>query len=138
MEVRREISKKELWERFPTVRHLYSYLEDKKGLYLPYYEDMKNRDQAITIDYLVEVLKGAAFPIARGSIRKPPRIKKPVLKLELQEKIEKISNKKCLFLEGRLPAKEWLLEVLYSLNPKDELFTDEEEFKIGITEFPEE
>ncbi len=132
MDVRKPIPKQELREIFPTVGTLYNYLEDKKGLYLPFYGGDGNRDQSITVDYLFEILKGTAFSIRRENIKKPPRVKKACLKWELQEKIEKVSNKKCLFPEGRLPSKEWLLEVLYSLDPSDEVFTMESELEKSV------
>src|SRR5690242_5023322 len=125
MDLRKEIPKRELREKFPTAESLYSHLEIAKGFYLPVYEDAQNRDQAITIDYLFDVLNGSAFAIQREAIKKPPRLQKSCLKIELKEKIEKLSSKPCLFPEGRLPAKEWLVEVLYSLNPQDELFVED-------------
>ncbi len=120
------------------MESLYNYLESEKGVYLPYFLDAKNRDQSITIVDLFDILTCVAFSVKREAIKKPPRIKKTILKCELQTKIEQIANQKCFLPKGRSLSKDLLVEVLYSLNPKDELFSEEiEAEKSAIKEISE-
>lgn len=56
VEAKKTITKKELRDIFPRVELLYNYLEDREGLYLPYFKNTKNRDQSITVDYLYDTV----------------------------------------------------------------------------------
>ena len=104
MEEYKSLTKKEVYHIFSRWR--YHYLEDKRGLYLPDYKDVEARDQAITFDYLFDVLTYEAFSIQRRIIKKLLRRKRTCFKSNLKRKSEQITNQKCHFPPGKPPSKQ--------------------------------
>lgn len=117
---------KELNNRLPNLKILYEILVDNKGYYLPKWES-----KSCTYSYLMKIVKDSTiFKVMRQNITKPPMIKQTKTIEDLLDIIGSILTKKGLSLGfdiDKRPDKEWVLNILYFLEPKNPVFFFEEE-----------
>jgi hypothetical protein len=90
----------------------------EKGYYLP---DIRSR--IITTDYLVKVSKGINFGIKSDQIKSHPLERKRWSSLDM---VSWLSNRlyplELGFSSNKLPNRKWLLDVVWSIEPKHEIF----------------
>lgn len=99
------------------VQNFYYALVDK-GWYLPPYGR-----GAITFQYLWNVFSGTCFRIPRQEIKRAFTYKK-ISKIEVfQELNTAVQN--IGFSSEKLPEKQWMLDVLNTVNPKHRIFSKE-------------
>lgn len=126
---------KELNSQLPNCRTLYEVLVDNKGYYLP-----KWQSHSCTVEYLLELVKNEKiFRVKRSEISRPPIIKQKKTVEELIDMVEELLKKKNLnlgFKGERKPDKEWIINILHHLDPKNPIFHFEED-KL-TREFPKE
>ena len=126
---------KELNNKLPNLRTLYDILTDNKGYFLP-----KFHSKAWTLDYLLKVVGDQKiFKINRNLITKPPMVKQRKTVEELVEIINNLLKTKSLelgFSYDNQPDINWLIDVLFYLEPKNPIFTIEED--ICERPFPKE
>ena len=111
------------------VMNFYYALTDK-GWYLPPY----NRG-AITFQYLWGVFNGKSFRIPRSEIKRAFTYKK-LTKIEIFQELNlKIPN--LGFSSEKLPEKQWMLDVLNTIDSKNRIFSKEsgpiDEPKVSIS-----
>ncbi len=127
MIIEEKITNLELRQRLPTIRDQYKFLVDEKKLYLPKWKILRNRPKCITEKYLLGILMGQIFSIKEDKIKKPKDITKNLTKLELQKILEGLVDKPLGFEIDREPDRKWLVKVIYSLSPNNEVFQSTEQ-----------
>ena len=117
-----ELSIGELRSRIPTLKAGQEVLEDK-GWYVPEYSKNGHILKCWTFEWFHRLITGQAFKIKREDIRLPPtNIREGTVEYIIEE-IEKYTGQvKMEFMEDQYPSKEWLLNVLYTLNKHHEAF----------------
>ena len=122
----KKVNLKEINSQLPNLRTLYNILVDNKGYFLPSFES-----HACTSKYLMRVIKDErVFRVLRNNITEPGIIKQNKTVNELFDIISRILKDKNLdlgFDEDYHPDKDWLIKVLYHLEPKNPIFLFEEE-----------
>ena len=108
----------------PNIDALYLISQEGTyGFYLP-----KRNSRCITIEYLLQLSNREVFSIEQSKAIKYDnykilKIEKIQLYKELMKQITKISEKKLGFTYKNLPNKKWLVDVLFTINPDNTLFT---------------
>lgn len=106
------------------VKNFYYALLDK-GWYLPQYNK-----GALSFSYLWNVFNGKCFRIQRDKVKKSVLFKK-VTKIQVFEQLN-FKVKDLGFTSEKLPDKQWMLDILYTVDPDNILLNKEE----GIIEEP--
>ena len=120
-----------LWQlksQHPTLKHVYSLLEDG-GWYLPRFEKKGCRLKCWSEEYFQNLLENKSFKILRAHIRLPPSRIATVRRETLATEIDKICGPIKLNISAELLPKEWLKNVLYTLNSNHELFQGQRKLK---------
>jgi len=96
------------------------FLTTKNGFYLP-----KKSSSAINENMLVNVLQGNYWCLRYDDLRMRPCPKAPTKEV-LNEKLQKLCHNFNLNIgwidEKTMPDKEWMVAVIATLNPQDEIF----------------
>ena len=101
----------------PNKASLYRILVNNLGFYLP-----EETSKAITEAYLLSVLRGEVFTLKLSEVKTIP-IKNDfsVTKTELIEEIKKKTQKNLGFTLSTSPDRNWLIDVLNTLDPENKL-----------------
>jgi len=116
------ITLQQLKERLPTIRDMHEFLEND-GWYLPPFERKGARLKCWSEKYLWNLIEGKSFKIKRSEIKLPTTNTEKVTKLVLAMEIEKFCGSTKLNIPEELPPKEWLKNVLYTLNAENPVFS---------------
>lgn len=95
------------------------YLEKVKNISLP---DIK-KDKCSTA-YLLKVARGEVITIPKDTFKNYRGHIPPLTRAELNELLMKEGGMPTGFEDNMLPSKKWLVDCLYSLNPKHPIFQD--------------
>ena len=101
----------------PSRQALYDMLMDKQGFYLP----SLKKSKANTEEYLLLVAKGSVFTIKLDKV-KIGKTNRTVFKSDLWAILKTLSKIPLGFTENHLPDKEWFINVIYTLDPGNEIF----------------
>ena len=103
----------------PTKAVLYRIMIQNYNYFLP-----SESSKAVTEDYLLGVLKGNYFGM-KFEERKELRLKNDITasKLDLIEEISKLVKKPLGFTLNQTPDRDWLLDILNTLNPKNKIIS---------------
>ena len=104
---------------FRNNEELKSYLEHAKKIILP-----SAKDKGCTTNYLLKVAKDEVFTLNREQYRHyTGKLFMKAKKAELSTYLsELIGDKPTGFTDDSLPAKEWLVDCIYSLDPNHPIF----------------
>jgi len=103
---------------FKTNEDLREYLEIKKKIVLP-----SSKNKGVTTRYLMMVAKDEVLTIPEDRYRHfRGQLQKSAPKTDIHDMILEISTKATGFTSENLPDRAWLLDMLFSLDPKHELF----------------
>lgn len=108
--------------KFPTRFQLWKYLFQERKLHLPHFNNKMDKDKCLTWNYLLDVFFKKVVSISRVGINLPDQNIVTTSSEEIAIKIQQAAGKPVVS-NGTLPMKDWLLEVLFNLCPKDEVFS---------------
>lgn len=108
--------------KFPTRLQLWKYLFQVRKLHLPHYHNKNDKDKCLTWTYLLDIFFEKVVFISRVGINLPDKTLVSSSSEEIAAKILEVAKKPVVTC-GNLPMKDWLLEVLFNLNPKDKIFS---------------
>ena len=117
--------------RLPNIPSMHEFLEDK-GWYRAEYQRNGHRLKCWTQDYMMRLILGQSYKIERLEIRLPPTNIRKTRKDELLEEINKLCGETKLNFPEEYPPKQWLRNVLYSLNPEHRAFEKPGARDIGL------
>lgn len=116
--------------KFPTVRSMYEFLE-MEGWYLPEFQKHGNVHRCFDEDYLMRLILEQAFRIQRSEIRVAPTLKRSCKKEELVGILDKLVENRTNF-GPRTPPKEWIVNVIHTIDPKNSIFVPVTQLKDEI------
>lgn len=105
---------------FKSNKDFARYLEKVKNICLP-----GTRDKGITTAYLLRVARNEVFTVSKDAYKSFQGEIRPVTKTELNTWLSEASGLPTGFEDDALPSKKWLLDSLYSINPKHPIFQDD-------------
>lgn len=108
---------------FQNQRSVYDFLTNIQNLYLPAIES-----KAISDDYLLKILRKKVFTIKRQDVHPAPELRVKVGSLELIEELKDLVQEIDLgFDVVKPPDRNFLVNVLYSLNSQHKFFSADSE-----------
>jgi len=113
-----------------TKKHKYDNLVGYRNLYLPRFTSL-----AISEPYVDAVYRNEVFFIRKDHVKRPNYVKKCVSAELMKSVNDEITKQKLLPLgidETCPPNKEWLIDILYTLNPDCEFFTEDPRTQIPL------
>ena len=133
-----ELTLQQLQERLPTIESMFEFLDDQ-GWYTPDFRKKGNRIKCWSKEYAWDLITGKEFKIKREKVRVPPANIRNAAKEEIANEINRISQEAKINTRRELPPKQWLKNILYSIEPTNQLFQKPtEKTTVGSQVVPEE
>lgn len=122
MDIEEKVPYSEIRKRLPSVWAIYRFIVDKQKVYLPEWKYKFKKPKWATEKYLKDVMLKNNFALDKNKKKDPEELEIKLTRGELISILEQITNKPLGFETGREPPKEWLVTVIYSLNPDHQMF----------------